>query len=293
MKKITTIRNVAAAVMGMLLFPGAGYSQSCDANKVTLTLTAIDLKSTAVEFDINISNTSPGGNSLKLASLSGALIYDGKIADGKFTVVTQPSETGFSHFTNVITLHSGKSSQLRWMSNPVAENMAADLPLGATKKFARFRFEPSNGKLPADFISKLKFQEYVQKGYTAVNANVYCNGNSSSTALANGKGTASKGISNGSIEVKINPSSAALTGIFTATPYPNPFTGTFQLNIQSGSEDDIQLRVYDMLGKLVEDSSFTTSAIKTTVIGANYPSGIYNLKLLQAGQTQTMRIIKK
>lgn len=279
--------------MGLLFLSGSAHSQSCEGNKVTITLTGIELKSNAVEFDITIANTSTAGNSLKLASLSGALIYEGQFADGKFTVVNQPAQTGFADFRDLITGHSVQTHQLRWMSNPVRESEAVDLPPGKTQKFARFRFERSGGSIPAEFISKLKFQQYVQKGYTAVNANVYCNGNSSSTALANGKGNASSGISKGRIDFRINALQSSATENFTVTAYPNPFTENFQLAFTAVSDDEIQIKVYDMLGKLIENRNLALTEIENTVIGTGYPSGIYNVNVRQRDQSQTIRIAKR
>jgi hypothetical protein len=40
---------------------------------------------------------------------------------------------------------------------------------------------------------------------------------------------------------------------FKATAYPNPFADNFKLNVTTSSEESLQIKVYDMLGNLVEN----------------------------------------
>lgn len=294
MKTMTIIKNTAAALVITFLPLNAakGYAQSCEGNKVTISLTNISTTASAIEFDINISNS--GTNSLKLASLSGALVQAAEFPKGTFTVLTQPSKADFPGFKNIKAVYTTASHQLRWTNSPVQEDNAVQLPVGAMRKFARFRFDMAGSKLPADFIAKLKFQEYVQKGYTAVNANIYCNGNKVSTALANGEGTTSRGISKGFIEFVINPKMSAIaTTELTANAYPNPYTDAFHLNVTATAEKAIQIEVYNMLGKLVESKTIAASEIENVTLGSNYPAGIYNVTVSQGDNTQTVRIIKR
>ena len=78
---------------------------------------------------------------------------------------------------------------------------------------------------------------------------------------------------------------------FQAIASPNPFASTFGLNLSTTSEEQIQVRVYDMLGKLVEDRKAQASDI--IELGDNYPSGVYNVIVSQGDQLKTLRVIKR
>jgi hypothetical protein len=78
---------------------------------------------------------------------------------------------------------------------------------------------------------------------------------------------------------------------FQAIASPNPFASTFGLNLSTTSEEQIQVRVYDMLGKLVEDRKAQASDI--IELGDNYPSGVYNVIVSQGTETKTLRVIKR
>jgi Secretion system C-terminal sorting domain len=63
------------------------------------------------------------------------------------------------------------------------------------------------------------------------------------------------------------------------------------LNLSTTSEEMVQVRVYDMLGKLIEDRKAQVSDI--IELGDNYPSGVYNVIVSQGENTKTMRVIKR
>ncbi len=79
---------------------------------------------------------------------------------------------------------------------------------------------------------------------------------------------------------------------FTVTSYPNPFAGTFQLDLKSTSNNEINVMVYDMLGKQIENRSFNALEVYNQTFGANYATGIYNVMVSQNGTTKTVRVIK-
>jgi hypothetical protein len=81
--------------------------------------------------------------------------------------------------------------------------------------------------------------------------------------------------------------------IFEAMALPNPFADNFKLNVTTSSEATIQVKVYDMLGKLVESRAVNASDVQTLEVGANYPSGVYNVIVAQDDNTKTLRVIKR
>jgi Secretion system C-terminal sorting domain/Calx-beta domain len=80
---------------------------------------------------------------------------------------------------------------------------------------------------------------------------------------------------------------------FKALLYPNPFAESFKLDVKTLSESTIQIRVYDMLGKLIENKNVIPSEIQNLELGTNYSSGVYNLIVSQGENTQTLRVIKR
>ncbi len=80
---------------------------------------------------------------------------------------------------------------------------------------------------------------------------------------------------------------------FQATAYPNPFAENFMLDVKTSSEEYIQVRVYDMLGKLIEDKKVDVSSITNLEVGTRYPSGVYNVIVSQGDSVKTLRVIKR
>ncbi|WP_298115405.1 T9SS type A sorting domain-containing protein [Flavobacterium sp.] len=83
-----------------------------------------------------------------------------------------------------------------------------------------------------------------------------------------------------------------LNTIFRAVAYPNPFVDDFKLNIETTSSEAIEIKIYDMLGKIIENKTIISSEIDYE-IGRNLSSGVYNIILIQGENTQTVRVIKR
>ena len=81
--------------------------------------------------------------------------------------------------------------------------------------------------------------------------------------------------------------------IFKATAYPNPFAENFKLDLTTTSKESVSVKVYDMIGKLVQDRQLNVSEIESFEVGNNYPSGVYNVILTQGDKIQTLRVIKR
>ena len=85
----------------------------------------------------------------------------------------------------------------------------------------------------------------------------------------------------------------AIKQLFKAVAYPNPFANNFMLDVKTSSESVVNLKVYDMIGRLIEQRDVTVSAIETTSIGDRYPSGVYNVVVSQEDNVQTVRVVKR
>jgi hypothetical protein len=60
-----------------------------------------------------------------------------------------------------------------------------------------------------------------------------------------------------------------------------------------GLGDVYKRQVYDMLGKLIENSVIDPIQVRSFEVGNNYPSGVYNVIVSQGDQIKTLRVIKR
>lgn len=87
-----------------------------------------------------------------------------------------------------------------------------------------------------------------------------------------------------------NPSANLLANV---NAYPNPYANTFKLAIQTNNTADLTIKVYDMLGKLIENKVSSYENLSQIEIGNGYPSGIYNVVVTQDNKTKSLHVIKK
>ena len=75
--------------------------------------------------------------------------------------------------------------------------------------------------------------------------------------------------------------------------YPNPFEESFNLSLSTPNEEKIDLSIYDMTGKLIEQQEVYINQLSEIKFGEHYPSGIYNVVVVQGEEIKTTRVIKK
>ncbi|MES2747001.1 MAG: T9SS type A sorting domain-containing protein [Bacteroidota bacterium] len=80
---------------------------------------------------------------------------------------------------------------------------------------------------------------------------------------------------------------------FVAIAYPNPFTESFMLDVVATTESTIQIRVYDMVGKQIENKNVDVNDMANLQIGAGYQTGVYNVIVSQGENAQTVRVVKR
>jgi hypothetical protein len=77
---------------------------------------------------------------------------------------------------------------------------------------------------------------------------------------------------------------------FYVDAFPNPFRGTFALQIHSSMDSPISVKIYDMVGRTVD---IYGEVNESTLIGNNLNSGVYFIEALQEGSMQRIRIVKQ
>ncbi len=82
---------------------------------------------------------------------------------------------------------------------------------------------------------------------------------------------------------------------FAVTAYPNPFSQEFSLSVDTASQSVISVKIYDMLGRLVEDKKYEAKAKRDEMtLGSGITgSGIYNVIVSQGDQVETLRMVKR
>ncbi len=75
--------------------------------------------------------------------------------------------------------------------------------------------------------------------------------------------------------------------------YPNPFATNFKLDFSSSSESNVEVVIYDMIGRQLEKLQVISSEMNNLEIGNNYPSGVYNVIVRQGEEVRTLRVIKR
>jgi hypothetical protein len=96
------------------------------------------------------------------------------------------------------------------------------------------------------------------------------------------------------ITVISSPTQKVVTGVpFKATAYPNPFANNFMLDVKTTSQSLVNVKVYDMVGRLIEQREVSTSDLETTTIGDRYPSGVYNVVVAQEDSIEAVRVVKR
>jgi len=81
--------------------------------------------------------------------------------------------------------------------------------------------------------------------------------------------------------------------VFEVKAYPNPFANNFKLELNTSSENNVSLKVYDMIGRQIDIREASVTDITNLEIGDQYPSGVYNVIVTQGDQLKTLRIIKR
>ncbi|WP_284651797.1 T9SS type A sorting domain-containing protein [Flavobacterium terrisoli] len=80
---------------------------------------------------------------------------------------------------------------------------------------------------------------------------------------------------------------------FEVKAYPNPFANTFLINVATESNSPVSIKVYDMIGRLVDQQTNEVTNLENLPIGSQYPSGVYNVIITQDEQVKTLRVVKR
>jgi hypothetical protein len=83
------------------------------------------------------------------------------------------------------------------------------------------------------------------------------------------------------------------SSLFSVVAYPNPYDYQFSFRMESSSEAPVHVKVYDMIGKLIETREINAADMPVVSLGERYPSGVYNVVVTQEDNVKTLRLVKR
>jgi len=304
MKNINTISIMKLLFLSLFYLSFSGFAQT-EKSLYTIGLANVSNTSNTLEMDVTITIDSPT-NSIKLAQISVGINYDSSILNdgtpcnlkncGSWIYIGGKS-SAINGLKTTINTADNSYGHLRIIGTPLDYNSSIDVKNG-TYTLGRYRFintvawkNNSNAQL------WLQPSNIGNKTNTIISS--YRNNNTSKKLIAY---TVASRKNNKSVSLQYTidaPLNYVLNdklindNPFIAFALPNPFSDNFHLEIQTSVQNPIQMRVYDMLGKQIENRSIEIADLQNLALGSNYPSGIYTVSLTQAEKTQTLRIIKR
>jgi hypothetical protein len=119
----------------------------------------------------------------------------------------------------------------------------------------------------------------------------FSNGKCTNTTTANVVLVDCKGkeIDTKAISLKENPE--LIPGKFDVIAYPNPSNYQFKLVLEGGSNEKVDIQVYDMLGRIVK--RIERDSDQSILFGEELPAGVYTTIISQGDNRKTIKLIKK
>ncbi len=81
--------------------------------------------------------------------------------------------------------------------------------------------------------------------------------------------------------------------LFEVMAYPNPFNHQFEITLQSTDSSNVSIKVYDMVGRMLDSRDVKSNKVSVQQLGDNYPTGVYNVIVSQSNNQRSFRIIKR
>ena len=154
-----------------------------------------------------------------------------------------------------------------------------------------YRFEVTKGAQTVFYDtsnSRFSLRNITVPGFTTSNASYSIRVSIKFNNIYRAFGTACTITTNGASRVTTTP-----VEVFEVKAYPNPFAANFKLEINTSSESNVGVKVYDMIGRLIETHQSDVPQMTTLEIGNLYPTGVYTIIVTQGDNSKTVRVIKR
>ncbi|MEL1243109.1 T9SS type A sorting domain-containing protein [Flavobacterium sp. DGU11] len=77
------------------------------------------------------------------------------------------------------------------------------------------------------------------------------------------------------------------------TAFPNPYETSFTLLLETESNEPVHIQAYDIMGKILDNSTVSPEELSGLRIGENYAAGIYSIIVSQGSYTKVVKMVKK
>lgn len=94
-------------------------------------------------------------------------------------------------------------------------------------------------------------------------------------------------------EIASEPVFINVNSDFKVTAFPNPFDSEFNINLTPSSLDPVEIKVYDITARIIENQNIDSSEINAKQFGGNYLPGFYTIFIKQGQQEKTIKVIKR
>ncbi|OYU82937.1 MAG: hypothetical protein CFE24_13525 [Flavobacterium sp. BFFFF2] len=226
-------------------------------------------------------------NSVQINNLTGGAAYGTAYS---VRVAAQVGGSWQSYGTSCTVTTPAASSQIRTnQCNTTLANRWSILYCSAVTGVTAYRFEWSNGGSTLTYTSSLSNMQLGNYTGWAVSTTYSVRVAVQFGGTWQAYGSACNVKTPATLAREISENETALT----VKAVPNPFETEYVLMAQGGNQTPVQVSVYDMLGKQVEQFSVEASDLENRSLGTNYTSGIYNVMISQGDDQQVVRIIKK
>ncbi len=279
-----------------------GFSQN-EKPSYTVGISNVSNTNTTLEMDVTFT-VDNSTKKTKLSQISVGINYDASILNdgtpcdtkncGSWTYIGGKSDAikGLATTINTVKIPYG---QLRIVGIPLSADAALLIPNG-TYTLGRYRFT-NTVAWKDNSNAQLWIQPTNQGNSTNTIISAYSDETSRklvaySTTSRLHNGLALQYTKDDPLNFIIN-TKVSVSNNYVATISPNPFTDNFTIDITSSTESTVAIKVYDMLGKLIENKNVEKSELENLNLGSTYPSGIYNVNVSQGENSQTLRIIKR
>ncbi len=225
---------------------------------------------TAFRAKVSIGNCSDQSNAI--STMVVVDLYPAPVAKSISANTTSPAGTSLATAIctdspiKVLTIGAGYFGNIQWQASTISTSTGfVDIPGATSSTYTVTNASPGGNYFRAKFTNSCGSTVY------ATPKTVYymaCSG-------------------------KINDNTLPELKDFTVVAYPNPYTDAFQLQTTTSSIEAVQLKVFDIMGRLIETNTLDNQALQEYQFGNTYPTGIYMIHISQGNTIKTLRVIKQ
>ncbi len=247
---------------------------------------------TTLNYDPALIGTVLGESNLRVAKWSPGWLYDAAsiVNTSQRTITTTTANSSFGIFTGT-DLNAPLPVELASLNGKAVGNDAQLTWTTASERNNRgFEVERSTDGLSFEYIGFVRgsINSNTKKSYDFTDVAVFTK---QQTAYYRLKQVDLDGRFEHSDVIKV---STNVYGNTSSTIYPNPFADKVTLNITSAKDENVEVTVWDLNGRLLFSKNLITNSTNTALSldeMVNFEGGVYFVKVTQAAYTKTHKVV--